>query len=299
MGDAPLSLDDDDLGLRLLVRPDDLRLQLADHEIALDRVERHPVGRALNESRLSGGHEGRGDSRGGQGVRQEEGRGPLPDRPVRPEHGDPKTRQLPRQVAELLRVPDGARFSRVEEADPVGFRELQELRVFREELMKPGDEVQSALDRLAQDRSVFLRNIATERRHADDEGVRLAPLDRLLQVRDDRDAVRLLVEDLARIASGLRVINHADNRVPFRISDETVRRLPGVLSKITVAEDDGPLHSPESLVITAGGRLLYAIKTTFEGAAPGGWTSSRGGEEAPSPPFRRPPVARGAGPPCV
>jgi len=131
--------------------------------------------------------------------------------------------------------------------------------------MKPGDEVQSALDRLAQDRSVFLRNIATERRHADDEGVRLAPLDRLLQVRDDRDAVRLLVEDLARIASGLRVINHADNRVPFRISDETVRRLPGVLSKITVAEDDGPLHSPESLVITAGESLWTAIKPSCDG----------------------------------
>src|SRR5207249_11928076 len=89
-------------------------------------------------------------------------------------------------------------------------------------------------------------------------------LDCFLRVRDDRNAVRFLVEDLARIASGLRVVDHADDRVPLRISDETVRRLPRVLSKITVAEDDGPLHSPESLVITAGESLWTAIKASCE-----------------------------------
>src|SRR6059036_1831488 len=64
---------------RVVVRSNDYRLQLPDHEVRLDRIERHPIGRSLEEPRLARGHESRGHSRGVQRVRQQEGRRPLPD----------------------------------------------------------------------------------------------------------------------------------------------------------------------------------------------------------------------------
>src|SRR5207249_4639263 len=73
-----------------------------------------------------------------------------------------------------------------------------------------------------------------------------------------------LVRSLNCFESGLRFVHHADDRVPLRISDETGRRLPHVLSKITVADEDGPLHSPESLVITAAENLWTAINPSGE-----------------------------------
>src|SRR5438046_7854883 len=94
MGNASLSFHDDDLGFRFLVGANDFRLELADHEVAFDGVERHAVGGTLHEAGLPGRDEGRGDSLLVQGVGEEERGRPLADRPVRPEDRDPETGKL-------------------------------------------------------------------------------------------------------------------------------------------------------------------------------------------------------------
>src|SRR5439155_1177452 len=54
MGDTALTLHDDHLRFRLLMGADDFRLELADHEISFDGVERHAVGGTLHEAGLPG-----------------------------------------------------------------------------------------------------------------------------------------------------------------------------------------------------------------------------------------------------
>src|SRR5438034_947089 len=114
------------LRLRLLMGANDLRFQLADHEVPFDGVERHAVGGTLHEAGLPRRDEGRGDSLRVQGVGEEERRRPLADRPVRPEDRDPEAGQFTGQVAELLRLSDRSRLPDVDQTNPVGLRECGE-----------------------------------------------------------------------------------------------------------------------------------------------------------------------------
>src|SRR5256712_7125209 len=243
MGNAPLALDDDYARSRFVVGADDFGFQFAHHEIGLDRVERHPVSGSLEEPRLARGHERGGDARSVQRIRQQEGRRPLPDRPVRPEDRDPEAWQLAGEIAELLRLPDWPRLADVDQAYALGLRELHEFRIVVEELVQSRDDVQAMLDRLADDRPELLRNVPAECRATDDQGPRRAPTHGFLQVRDDRDPVRFSVEDLPGVMPGLRMIDDARDLVPFRIPHEAVRRLSRALTEISVAQDDGFLHA--------------------------------------------------------
>src|SRR5256712_12597743 len=124
MGNAPLALDDDPARSRFVVGADDFGLEFAHHEIGLDRVERHPVRGSLEEPRLARGHERGRDARSVQRVGQQEGRRPLPDRPVRPEDRDPEAWQLAGEIAELLRLPDWPRLADVRQAYALGSSRL-------------------------------------------------------------------------------------------------------------------------------------------------------------------------------
>src|SRR2546422_395684 len=109
--------------------------------------------------------------------------------------------------------------------------------------VEPCDDIQSVLDRFSERRPELLRDVSAEGRHPDDQRLWLEGPDRLVHVRDDRDAVWRPIEDLPRIAPGLGVIDDADDLIPLRVSHEPVRRLPRALSKISVAQDDGALHT--------------------------------------------------------
>jgi len=117
-----------------------------------------------------------------------------------------------------------------------------ELRVVAQVLVEPGDDVQAPLDRVPYDPSELGWDVPTERRDADHEALRSASLDRLIEARDDRDAVRAAVQDIARIPARLRSVDHGGDLVPLRISHEAVRGLSRALAKIAVAQDHGPLH---------------------------------------------------------
>ena len=122
-------------------------------------------------------------------------------------------------------------------------RELDELGIVVQVFVEPRDDIQSVLDRFSERRPELLRDVSAEGRHPDDQRLWLEGPDRLVHVRDDRDAVRRPIEDLPRIAPGLGVIDDADDLIPLRVSHEPVRRLPRALSKISVAQDDGALHT--------------------------------------------------------
>src|SRR5947199_339989 len=140
-------------------------------------------------------------------------------------------------------VPDRRRLADVDQPGSVGLREVNELRIVVEQLVQSRDDVQGMLDCLADDGPELLRHVPAERRDADDQGLRLAPFDRFLQIRDDRNAVRFPVEHVPGVPPGLRVIDDARDLVPFRISHEAIRRLSRALTEISVAQDDGFLHA--------------------------------------------------------
>src|SRR5437879_4661360 len=165
MGDAPLPLHDDDLRFRLLVCADDLGFELADHEVAFDRIQRYPVRRALDDARLPRRHERRGDPGLAQGIREQESGRPLSDRAVRPEDRDPEAGQLAREIAELLRLANRTGLPGVDETDSVGLGELRELRVLAQVFVQARNDVQAILNRFAQDWSILLRDVSAERRH--------------------------------------------------------------------------------------------------------------------------------------
>src|SRR5439155_8597370 len=101
-----------------------------------------------------------------QGIREEERRRPLADRPVRPEDWDPETGKLAGKIAELLRLADRLRLPNVDQPNPVGFCQRCEFRVLAQVLVQSRDEVYPLLNRMPKDRPVFLRDVAAERGHA-------------------------------------------------------------------------------------------------------------------------------------
>ena len=75
----------------------------------------------------------------------------------------------------------------------------------------------------------------------------------LVEVPDDRDAVRAAVEDLPGVPAGLRAVDHGDDLVAFRVANEPVRGLARVLAEVAVAEDRRALHVDRPPVVSRGG----------------------------------------------
>ena len=123
----------------------------------------------MEEAGLPGRDELSGDPGVVQGLREENRRRPLSDRPICAEHGDPRARQVARTVAELPKVAEGPGAADVDEGYAMPLRELDELGVVAQELVEASDDVEAGHDCLLDDRTERLGDVPAKRGDPDEQ----------------------------------------------------------------------------------------------------------------------------------
>ena len=229
MGERSLPLDEQQLAAAL-VALDDEPLGRAGEEVGDDRVDGDPPARD-RDPRLAGRDEARLDPARPRSPLQLERDGHLPDRAVRADREHDLRRD--RQVRAGGDVQVGRRAAQVAQLDAVARRQLDQLRVVRQELVQAVLDVQALRRCSSQQLAPRRREAAALGRDADDRR-RRAEAERVVDRADDRDA-----------ALGLPRARRVEERHdrPFAVGEHAAGRLPVVrVAGEALGEDQQPLR---------------------------------------------------------
>ncbi len=241
MAQGSLAFDDDDVGVLTFERFDDGGFHLAGAELAGNGVESDAVAGALDQSGLAGSHQDSLDSLVVQRSGEDRRRRSLADGTVRAEHRDSRTGHLGNAAAEHAEIPLVAGSPDVEDRHAVGGGGCRELGIVVEELVEPVHDADALLHGAEHDVPLGRGEHAAERSDTEDQEVRLGVMqsDRCREVRDDRDVVGAVAEDIARVAAGLGAVDHRQDLVSLGVAYQPVGGLAVDGSEVGLAEDDG------------------------------------------------------------